>query len=243
MRARLPAFLFLLGVPILVAQAAPDRADSDAVQSQIAEAELARSQLTRSDQAKAWGLTEQEWSRFEAIKAGPRGYWSPNLDPLTALGVEARSESERRRYAQLQVRLEAERVERELAYQRAYTEAWARLYPGQLPVQGMADEPPVSSAPASERIAVFVEEDCSACEDQVRRLQTRNARFDLYLVGSQGDDGRVQAWARQAGIKPALVQRRQITLNHDRGQWFSLGALGQLPATYQQVNGQWQRLD
>lgn len=243
MRARLPAFLLLLGVPLFVAQAAPDRSDSGAAQSQLAETAVAHSEQTRADQAKAWGLTEQEWSRFETIKAGPRGYWSPNLDPLTALGVEARSETERQRYAQLQVRLEAERVERELAYQKAYTEAWARLYPGQLPVQGMASEPPGANAPAGERIAVFVEEDCAACGDRVRRLQAGNARFDLYLVGSQDDDERVRAWARRAGIKPALVRRRQITLNHDRGQWFSLGALGQLPATFEQVNGQWQRLN
>ncbi|PRW95655.1 TIGR03759 family integrating conjugative element protein, partial [Pseudomonas fragi] len=42
---------------------------------------------------------------------------------------------------------------------------------------------------------------------------------------------------------PTKVQRRQITLNHDRGRWFSLGAPGPLPATFQEVNGQWQRLD
>jgi integrating conjugative element protein (TIGR03759 family) len=52
----------------------------------------------------------------------------------------------------------------------------------------------------------------------------------------------VRSWARQAGIEPARVQRRQITLNHDRGHWFSLGAPGPLPATFEQVNGQWQRL-
>ena len=79
--------------------------------------------------AQHWGLTEQEWSRFEEIRRGPRGYWSPSLDPLTALGVEARDDAERQRYAELQVRLEAARAERELAYQRAYDEAWQRLSP------------------------------------------------------------------------------------------------------------------
>jgi len=197
---------------------------------------------SHSEQAASWSLTEQEWTRFEQIQAGPRGFWSPNLDPLTALGVEAQTDQERQRYAELQVALEAKRVERELAYQNAYTAAWAKLFPGLLPIQGMASPSPASSAVVP-RQALFVEDQCPACIAEAQRLQSSNTAFDIYLVGSQGEDKRVRNWARQADIDPAKVQRRQITLNHDRGRWFSLGATGSLPATFQQVNGQWQRLD
>ncbi|MBJ2232586.1 TIGR03759 family integrating conjugative element protein [Pseudomonas simiae] len=199
---------------------------------------LARS---RTAQAANWGLTEQEWSRFERIQAGPRGFWSPNLDPLTALGIEAESDQARQRYAELQVTLEAKRAERELAYQNAYNTAWAKLFPGLLPIQGMASPSPTSS-PVAPRPALFVEDQCPACSAEAQRLQSRDVAFDIYLVGSQGEDERVRSWARQAGIDPARVQRRQITLNHDRGHWFSLGAPGPLPATFEQVNEQWQRL-
>lgn len=161
---------------------------------------------------------------------------------MTALGVEAQTDQERQRYAELQVALEAKRAERELAYQNAYTAAWAKLFPGLLPIQGMASPPPTSSAAAS-RQALFVEDHCPACTAEAQRLQSSDTVFDIYLVGSQGEDERVRSWARQADIEPAKVQRRQITLNHDRGRWFSLGASGSLPATFQQVNGQWQRLD
>lgn len=199
---------------------------------------LARS---NSAQASAWGLTEQEWSRFQVIQAGPRGVWSPHLDPLTTLGVEAETEQERQRYAELQVQLEAKRAERELAYQNAYTAAWTRLFPDLLPIQGLAPAPAGSAV--APRLALFVAAQCPACTAKAQRLQNLGAAFDLYLVDSQGEDERVRTWARQAGIESARVQRRQITLNHDRGHWFSLGALGPLPASYQQVNGQWQRLD
>lgn len=195
-----------------------------------------------SEQAASWGLTEQEWTRFEQIQAGPRGFWSPNLDPLTALGVEAQTDQERQRYAELQVALEAKRAERELAYQNAYTAAWAKLFPGMLPIQGMASPSPASSA-VMPRQALFVEDHCPACSAEAQRLQSSDMAFDIYLVGSQGEDERVRNWARQADVDPAKVQRRQITLNHDRGRWFSLGAPGPLPATFQEVNGQWQRLD
>lgn len=195
-----------------------------------------------SEQAASWGLTGQEWTRFEQIQAGPRGFWSPNLDPLTALGVEAQTDQERQRYAELQVALEAKRAERELAYQNAYTAAWAKLFPALLPIQGMASPSPASSSVVP-RQALFVEDHCPACTAKAQSLQSSDTAFDIYLVGSQGEDERVRSWARQTDIDPAKVQRRQITLNHDRGRWFSLGAPGPLPATFQQVNGQWQRLN
>ncbi|WP_064594953.1 TIGR03759 family integrating conjugative element protein [Pseudomonas sp. DR 5-09] len=197
---------------------------------------------SHSEQAASWGLTEQEWTHFEQIQAGPRGFWSPNLDPLTALGVEAQTDQERQRYAELQVALEAKRAERELAYQNAYTAAWVKLFPGLLPIQGMASPSPASSSVVP-RPALFVEDHCTACTAEAQRLQSSDTAFDIYLVDSQGEDARVRRWARQADIDPSKVQRRQITLNHDRGRWFSLGAPGPLPATFQQVNGQWQRLD
>lgn len=129
-----------------------------------------------------------------------------------------------------------------MAYQNAYTAAWAKLFPGLLPIQGMASPSPTSSAVAP-RPALFVEDQCPACTAEAQRLQSSDTAFDIYLVGSQGEDERVRRWAREVDIDPAKVQRRQITLNHDRGRWLSLGAPGPLPATFQQVNGQWQRLD
>lgn len=217
-----------------LANAAPEQAQSDARISDIESIAL-----TAQQQAKHWGLTEQEWSRFEDIQAGPRGYWSPNLDPLTALGVEAQSDTERRRYAELQVKLEAQRAERELAYQHAYTAAWQRLYPGLMPVEGMSNG--VASTDA--RRALFVEANCDSCTAKLQQLQKRGAAVDVYLVGSNNDDSRVRVWARQANVDAKQVQERRITLNHDRGRWFSLGATGGLPAVYQDVDGQWQRIE
>ncbi|MDY7552247.1 TIGR03759 family integrating conjugative element protein [Pseudomonas veronii] len=235
-RALLPAVVCL--VSLLATGAA--MGNPATTQSRIQDTQSAPLGRSHSEQAASWGLTEQEWTRFEQIQAGPRGFWSPNLDPLTTLGVEAEADQERQHYAELQVALEAKRAERELAYQNAYTAAWAKLFPGLLPIQGMASPANSSVVP---RLALFVEDHCPACTAEAQRLQSSDTAFDIYLVGSQDDDERVRSWARQADIDPAKVQRRQITLNHDRGRWFSLGAPEPLPATFQQVNGQWQRLD
>ena len=108
---------------------------------------------------------------------GPLGIYSPNLDPLSALGIEARTDEERRRYAELQVQVEARRVEKLLAYQRAYDEAWQRLNPGMQRVNLPDDKPGAgpSSSPlrGSGRMAVFVKDGCAACGQLVQRLQSR----------------------------------------------------------------------
>jgi len=191
--------------------------------------------------AREWGLRPEEWTRYRQLMQGPLGIYSPNLDPLTALGIEARSDEERNRYAELQVQAESRRVGKTLVYQRAYDAAWQRLFPGQQRVNLPGAQAPGSGNKGSGRLAVFVKADCPPCEQRVRQLQAAGTAFDLYMVGSRQDDARIRQWATQAGIDPARVRGRTITLNHDAGRWLSLGLPGELPAVVREVNGQWQR--
>ena len=197
-----------------------------------------RATLERSDeqQAQDWGLRPDEWTRYRQLMQGPLGIHSPNLDPLTALGIEARDDTERTRYAEAQVRVEARRVEKLLAYQRAYDAAWQRMFPG-LPRVDFSG----ATGGASGRLAVFVKPDCPPCERRVKRLQAAGSAFDLYLVDSGGDDARLRQWAKRAGVDPKKVRARSITLNHDGGRWKALGLSGDLPAVLREVDGQWRR--
>ncbi len=192
-------------------------------------------------QARDWGLQPEEWARYRHLMQGRTGIYSPNLDPLTALGIEARTDQERRHYAELQVQAEARRVEKTLAYQRAYDDAWKRLNPGMQAVNLPDTDTPDSPTGGPKRLAVFVKDDCPLCETRVKQLQSAGSIFDLYLVGSHQDDVRVREWAAHVGIDPAKVRARTITLNHDAGRWLSIGGQGELPAVVTEVNGQWQR--
>ncbi|WP_025807870.1 TIGR03759 family integrating conjugative element protein [Pseudomonas chlororaphis] len=219
--------------------------------SAIQPARTSQSQMEPSREqrlANDWGLRTEEWARYREIMDGPLGIYSPNLDPLTALGIEARSDAERRRYAELQVQAESRRVEKLLIYQRAYDDAWQRLQPGAQRVN-LPDIATDASKPAagstmggSGRTAVFVRDNCPPCEQVVRKLQSSGASFDVYMVGSRSDDARIRAWAQRAGVEPVKVRDRAITLNHDGGRWMALGVAGELPAVVRQIDGQWQRL-
>ncbi len=222
------------------------------VSAQPASQQTSISQSSRTDQsqieqsrderlARDWGLGAEEWTRYEELMDGPLGIYSPNLDPLSALGVEARSDEERRRYAELQVQAEARRVEKLLAYQRAYDDAWQRLHPGLQRVSLPDATPGAMSIAGSGRTAVFVKDDCALCASFVQRMQAAGTDFDLYMVGSRQDDARIREMAKRMQIDPARVRSGTITLNHDGGRWLSLGLAGELPAAVRQVNGRWQR--
>lgn len=231
------AIFLAAALPRAYAQAAP-LASSRVVQSQVLNSADA---ALDERQAKDWGLRPEEWARYRQLMQGPLGIYSPNLDPLTALGIEARSDEERNRYADLQVQAESRRVNKTLAYQRAYDAAWKRLYPGQQRVNLPGAQAPSAGNRGSGRLAVFVKVDCAPCDQRVRQLQAAGTAFDVYMVGSRQDDARIRQWATRAGIDPARVRARTITLNHDAGRWLSLGVPGELPAVVREVSGEWQR--
>ncbi|EDT2963660.1 TIGR03759 family integrating conjugative element protein [Salmonella enterica subsp. enterica] len=191
--------------------------------------------LETEAQAQHWGLSREEWSRYEALKQGERGIWSPGLDPLTTLGVEATTDAERRKYADLLVEKEFTRVENELAFQRAYDAAWKRRFPDLMPVAA-SDAFPASSDIS--RLAVFVREDCSPCDSRLKSLLRSAHPLDIYLVDSGNDDARLRRWAVMQQIDLSRVKKREVTLNHDGGLWLQTGQ-GKMPAVLEKRGEQW----
>ncbi|GAB2952772.1 TIGR03759 family integrating conjugative element protein [Hafnia psychrotolerans] len=187
--------------------------------------------------AQQWGLSDTEWQKYQQLKQGKRGIQSPGLDPLTTLGVESDSVSERRRLAELWVKEEYQRTEKELAFQREVNAAWSRLYPNALSVNmgnasGLAHD-------TNGRMALFVRDNCERCDARLAAVLADNRPVDIYLVGSDGKDDTVRKWAVSHNIPVDRVRSRQITLNHDRGLWLTYGQ-GQMPVILQQGENGWQ---
>lgn len=226
--------------------------NSSSVQNTLSQAQqFQQSAEQQSDKQKSlenrwseWGLTEQDWTRYEELKNGPQGVWNPNLDPLTMLGIEARTESERIRYAELLARKEFERNEKILAFQLAYDQAFTRIYPNILPFR-VDENGQVSAAPTSNnRIIYFTRSDCEKCADDLKKLFTHagNNPVDIYLVDSEQSDEKIRKWAMDNQIDVAKVRSRQITLNHDKGMWLK-NANGKIPVAFRIVGGtEWQRI-
>lgn len=182
-------------------------------------------------------LSLDEIKRSEAFKEGYRGFASPDLDPIGVLGIEARNDAERRHYAELWVKQEYERTEKELKFQREVDAAWKRLMPNMLPVNmgnaaGIAHD-------SGGRLALFVREaDCQRCDARLSAVLADKRPVDIYLVDSEGSDQKLRNWAQQHRIPAEQVRERRITLNHDAGRWLRYGN-GIMPVLLQQGESGW----
>ncbi|AOW15582.1 hypothetical protein [Hydrogenophaga crassostreae] len=94
--------------------------------------------------AQIWGLSNEEMVRAKVLLKGPRAAFSvENLSPVEALGIHARDEKERVKYAEMFARALQADVERSLAWNRAFMEVQARLYPNQV-VMDYSGQSPVA---------------------------------------------------------------------------------------------------
>jgi len=180
---------------------------------------------TERTKAHAWNLSETQWRRYRQLMQGIRGSISPaTLSPIEVLGIHARSDDERRQYAEQWVRLMREDVDRILEFQHAYDEAGKRLYPDEALIDperlpGRSLNPGLLRP--RDRVLLFLRNDCPTCDRLLRKLLghiDRIAGIDIYLTDlATGDDEAVRHWASSHQIQPEWVRSRRVTLNHDAG--------------------------
>lgn len=210
---------------------------SNARKTEIIETEATAS----AEAARVWGLSDQEWRKYLQVMSDQRGIWSPGLDPITALGVSADTAAERKRYAELYVRTEFERTRKELAFQLAVDNAWARLYP-ETPRIGTRAAAKVALQGAS-RYALIVSPHCGECtellEQRIDSMMTEATEgVDVHVVGTGNDDEVLRRWVAAQPALIAALKSGRATVNH--GNQFR--DLSQFPAIYSKTgSGQWVR--
>lgn len=188
-----------------------------------------------------WGLTRDEWQRYEQVMAKRRGTWSPGLDPVTALGVSADTAAERDRFAELYVRTEFERTRKELAFQLAVDRAWARLYPSTPRLQSHGI--PNASLEPTVRYALIVSTECTECDGAIasrlsRLIEHAKEGVDVHVVGTKGDDQQLKNWVSHHPKVLKALKAGQITVNHGH----DFADLSAFPAIYAKTEaGQWSR--
>ncbi len=184
-----------------------------------------RSSETDLAQARLWDLSEKEWRRYKQLMQGIRGSISPStISPIEVLGIHARNEAERQRYAEVWARIMYQDAGRILAFQHAYDAAVKRLYPHEqlINISQIPRKPQDSNTfKSDDRLLYFTRPECPACDLMLNQLLKRInevSGIDIYLTGvTKGDDGAVREWAVSHKINPAWVRSHRITLNHDAG--------------------------
>ena len=197
----------------------------------LSDTEVKKIQSDDSGQQDAivWNLTPEEWSRQQDLMKGIRGRLSdPGISPIEVLGIHARSDVERIRYARMWAKLMYEDSVRVLQFQRAYDAAIDEILQGESLIdEHRLRELHVDDAPellASDRILIFLTLDCDVCDivfNRTLKLIQQVSGIDVYFVGVSSQD-EIRKWAGRVSLDPTLVARQSLTLNIDQGLLKSL---------------------
>ena len=199
---KLPAAL------LIVAHAAFAQAQTGTTTTSATTTHAAQTQSETADHSAArhWGLTLDDYHRYQTLMKGVRGAISdPRISPIEVLGIHARDDAERRKYAEMFARLMAEDTQRVLQFQLEYDRAFRRLHPQLVAFDSSSTRPPgfrttasatrptaTAPVPASsgdfagmsrppavapgDRVLVFTRADCPACDDLVQRAAAAAGR-------------------------------------------------------------------
>ena len=184
----------------------------------------------QQDRARRFNLTDTDWLKYLEIMEGPRQYWSPNLDPITALGIHEEDPRERRRYADLWVEMESKRYSLELAFETERMAAAKRRF-GNLPAidnTGWKQAWAAAQDDLQKKVMLFMDPDCvDACrslyEDLYASLgSSPQVRLDIFFLPGT-DSSAIGDWAAAMDIDPAIVRERKVTLNYAETQYRAYG--------------------
>ena len=182
-------------------------------------------------QRKLWALSKQDWSRYKTLMKGIRGSISPKtISPIEVLGTHARNEAERRKYAEMWATMRHDDIARILAFQKAYDEAFARLYPDEQMIDmALLNRSPDTPLKQGDRLLVFLKiAQCAECVATIQKVmqseQIKSLHVDIYFVDTQNkkDDDKIRRWAQQHNIDANRLKSGSITLNHDKGTLYKI---------------------
>jgi len=198
--------------------------------------------------ASRWGLSVDEWQRYEEIMKGEGRYNWNNSDPITVLGIYAETNEERERYAERLAIQEYTLNKRFLALNNAYLAAFKRLYGEERVMDmdkfydfyqttppstgGLLNNTDKSNVSVGDRFILFVSPGCNGCDRSfrsLRRAQKSGMTLDVYFVGAS--DQEIIDWAEKMAIDPSLVKNKIVTLNQD-GEMYARYNRPPLPAAF-----------
>lgn len=177
--------------------------------------------------ASKWGVSRKEYSHYLWLMHNtPSGKWYANLDPAEVLAINAKDDNERMHFATIIAKNTYHRLNGELKMQRAYEQAFHRLYPDLQPINKQAVFHQTQTGlhlQSGDKLLLFTRLNNLGGDALVSRLVVVLAKqsqvsLHVFITDKSATDQQIRNWAKNAGIPAKLVLNRVITLNHDNGR-------------------------
>ncbi|MCK7657657.1 MULTISPECIES: hypothetical protein [Shewanella] len=196
--------------------------------------------------ARGFKLTEDEFAQYKYImNYTPRGFWTPGIDPVTALAASAKTESERRHFVTIAHELKKERDSLQMQMWLTAIDVEKRENPNSNRWKsnseikfGFADELPTGKQSLT---SVFLDpKQCKTSNDCigfVKNLLSGNSKWnktDFYFMGASPND--VSQFVVGVGIDVSKIKAGDISINIDKGEYAASGITVKPPVAVKQDN-------
>ncbi|MAZ39173.1 MAG: TIGR03759 family integrating conjugative element protein [Legionellales bacterium] len=180
--------------------------------------------------AKLWGITVKDWQRYRTYmqEQGKYFYQDLHLSPVDILAVTADSQSEMKRYTDIEVQHAHDRAEKELAHNVMFQQEYKRLYPNEKPLNpekmlsflDADNTTPQSgiSLQANDELLLFVQQsnllNYNVTHTLINEIKTTsNTTLSIYVVGKNLTNSDLQIWASANQVPASLVNTGRIHIN------------------------------
>ena len=190
------------------------------------ETRLTESATIDAESSDFWGLDQTEWLRYRELKSGVRAHLSVDtISPLEVLGIHAKSEFERKKYARQWARIVYEDAKRVLEFQRVFDDAMHAITQEE-PLIDIVRLPHGTSKTqtleGSDRLILFVETDCAICSTLVPSILGAvpvTVPLDIFFLDSTIllDSRGIDSWLMEYGLVEHVNSNRKVTFNNDGG--------------------------
>lgn len=223
--------------------------------------------LTDADknQEQSFGMSDSEEIRYLSIMSNQGAFYykarvlktpmgdmivSDDYTPIQVLGINARDNAEREKYASIQAAQEFQFLGKTLAYNASYNQAAQSLKDQlHLPIIKQFDVKPFSPysyqpviLQSHDQLILFTKMDTEVrpIVSEIQSAIQKNAsiHFNVYFVGDAVTKQAVQSWARSQNILPDLVVNGSITLNFDDGRYEKIQSDKSIPVLMLVRDGQ-----
>ncbi|RUM93767.1 MAG: TIGR03759 family integrating conjugative element protein [Thiothrix sp.] len=179
--------------------------------------------------AKNWGLSVDQWVRYQSYMDQTGKYFYKHLDPVFVSGLISSTEEERKALADLYAQQEYDRTQKLISFDRAYRAAFKKRYKdypmfnldNRAVKKGAQSSTRLPDVEPTDRITLFVKTNCADCEAEfLKHYKGLGKRYpagvalDVYFVGDTTDKD-IRAWAKRLQVRAEAVVAGTVTLSHD----------------------------
>ena len=201
--------------------------------------------------AKVWGISELDMKRYKCLLGNKSGQYYKNkeLSPIEVLGINAQDNTQRNYFAEMLVKANIQRFAKELAFEKAYVEAYKNyITEKKLPIVRAFNTDKYSPFNYKavdimdyDNLMLFVK-----TTDAARRIigpllseiiNNDKIQLNIYLMDNSIDKNAVFNWAKKMNISSELVSNKKITLNVGYQDFKKINPNANTPTLYLIRNG------